>query len=178
MSQAVMIAFSGSMKCEFLVDALRALATYRSESFSLYRPTRVSKSACSESITVWLGDSGLSKEPMPEQIDVLVGLEELEGRRNARYLKKEGMCVLCSVHRLPMPVAVGTVGYPNDILYRMVFEGRKVYQIRRVEVTPLHVICATLRALGCTQEECKAVLNDREGIQEAIEYAYALPYAK
>lgn len=178
MSQCVLLAYSGEMPYRYLVDVLRDLAHSRGESFATYSPTRVSRAACSEYTCVWLGHEGLCKEPLPQCADVLVGLEELEGRRNARFLSPDGVCVLCSAHRLPMPVAVGTIGYPNDIVYRMVAEGRHVYQIRRVEITNAHVACVMLRALGCDQQHCVHLLAALPDAAEAVTYAFGLQYAK
>ena len=178
MSYCVFIAYSGGMTYRYLVDALQALAIRRGLSFATYSPKRVSVAACSEYTCVWLGHQGPAFEPIPQCADVLVGLEELEGRRNARFLSADGVCVLCSAHRLPMAVAVGTIGYPNDIVYRMVAEGRHVYQIKRVEICPANVIAVTLRALGCLQDECLQLLADCEGAQQAVDFAYGLNYAK
>lgn len=178
MTQVVMVAYSGGMAYDYLQDALRRLCAMRDQGFAFYHATRVSSEACSESITFWLGAAPLCKEPAPGDVDVLVALEELEGRRNARFLKPDGVCILCSAHRLPMSVAVGTVGYPNDILYRMVFEKRKVYQIRRVEITPCAVCAVLLRSLGCDQAACQSLLHGYDNAQQAIDYAFGLSFAK
>ena len=148
MDKKVLLAFAGGQDTSYLTKVLRAVAKRECSAFGYYLPSTASKQACACRLFVTIGAQGACKEFLPETADVLVALEELEGRRAVRFLAKEGVLVLCAMHRLPMSVAVGTTGYPTDVLYRSVNEGRKVWQVKRAECKPAYIAATMLRALG------------------------------
>ena len=148
MDKKVLIAFAGGQDVGYLTSLLYEVAKRESSSFGYYMPTPTSKQACACRVFAAIGEQGACKEFLPETADVLVALEELEGRRAVRFLTKEGVLILCAMHRLPMSVAVGTTGYPTDVLYRSVNEGRKVWQVKRAEYKPAFIAAMLLRALG------------------------------
>lgn len=180
MDKKILVALSGGQETAYLLTVLRAVAEREQSSFGYYRPCTTSREACVERIFVTVGAQTACKEFLPETADVLVALEELEGRRGVRFLKKEGVLILCAMHRLPMAVAVGTTGYPTDVLYRSVSEGRNVWQVKRAECTPAFIAAITLRALGYERETAEEILLSC-GLtvdEESVRAVYAKEYSK
>ena len=69
------------------------------------------------------------EEPIvePGQADVLIAFERLEAKRYAHYLKPDGV-LICNDTRIdPMPVRIGAVSYPENILEDIAKE-HKVYK--------------------------------------------------
>ena len=166
MDKKVLLAFAGGQEVDYLTDLLYAVAQREGSAFGYYKPSPVSRQACACRAYVTIGEQTACKEFLPESADVLVALEELEGRRAVRFLTKEGILILCAMHRLPMSVAVGTTGYPTDVLYRSVNEGRKVWQVKRVECKHAFIAAILLRALGYEKDVVRELI---EASGEAIE---------
>lgn len=169
MNKRVLIAFSGGQPIDYLLKVLSVVAEREQSAFGYYAPRPLSPSHCACTAFVKVGEQRACKEFLPEEADVIMALEELEGRRVVRYLAKEGRMVLCYCHRLPMAVAVGTMGYPTDIQYRLGNEGRKVWLVKRVEMKPPFVAAMLLRAMGYAREEtadilaaCDLVANEQD----------------
>lgn len=176
----MLLAYCGGQDISYLLSLLALVAAREGSDFGYYLPSSTSKSACSERAFVTIGAQSDCKEFLPEAADVLLALEELEGRRAARFLSKEGVCVLCSCHRLPMAVAVGTTGYPTDILYRMVSEGRHVWQVKRTEMKNDYVSAMLLRALGYDKDAAKELLmaNGTDIEEASLQAAYDKQYSQ
>lgn len=180
MDKRVLIAFSGGQKVGYLLDLLAHVAAREGSAFGYYMPTPVSRSACSQAAFVCIGEQTACKEFLPQTAHVLLALEELEGRRTVRYARQDANLILCSCHRLPMAVAVGTTGYPTDILYRMQTEGRNVWQVKRTEMVDAFVAAMLLRALGYDSDTAGVILTE-VGLNlapEQLAAAYAKEYSK
>ncbi len=176
MDKKVLIAFSGGQPAHYMLDLLAYVAQQEASDIGYYLPRPTSLAACAQRAYVCIGSQTACKEFLPGEADVLLAMEELEGRRGVRFLSKEGILILCSCHRLPMSVSVGTTGYPTDILYRSVSEGRRVLQIKRTEME-IPIIGATLlRALGYDAPTAQTMLA---GCRLTIEDSdLALVYSK
>lgn len=70
-------------------------------------------------------------EPIVEegQADVLIAFEKLEAARYAHYLKKDGVIVVNDQRIDPMPVVIGAVKYPDNIIEDL----EKTYRVYRVD---------------------------------------------
>jgi indolepyruvate ferredoxin oxidoreductase beta subunit len=73
-------------------------------------------------------------EPIVEegQADVLIAFERLEALRYAHFLKKGGVIVANDQRIDPMPVVIGAVKYPDNILEGL-SESYKVYSVDAAE---------------------------------------------
>ena len=180
MDKKILVAYSGGQDVDYLLRLLAEVADKEGSDFGYYLPAPTSLAACAQRAYVTIGQQRACKEFLPEEADVLLALEELEGRRGVRFLSKEGIMILCSCHRLPMAVAVGTTGYPTDVLYRCVNEGRKVWQIKRVEMQNPFIGAMLLRALGYAAEDAAAILADfgTPIADEQLQAVYAKEYCK
>ena len=158
MDKRILLAYAGGQNVRYLLTLLSVVAEREHSPIGYYIPSTTSREACAERAYVYIGEQPSCKEFLPETADILVALEELEGRRAVRFLTADGVMVLCAAHRLPMSVAVGTTGYPTDVLYRSVNEGRKVWQVKRVECTPPFISAMLLRAMGYDKEAVGSIL--------------------
>ena len=180
MDKRILIAFAGGQDVDYLLSLLAHVAEREGSSFGYAMPTPVSRVACSQTAFVTIGAQSACKEFLPDTADVLLALEELEGRRTVRYAKQDANLILCACHRLPMAVAVGTTGYPTDILYRMVNEGRKVWQVKRTEMQPPFLAAMLLRALGYDSDASGDILTEVGMPLEAeqLQAVFAKEYSK
>ncbi len=60
------------------------------------------------------------------EADYIVSFEKLEGARYLSYLKKDGKLVVNTQEIDPMPVVIGAMAYPCDIIGKMEAEGAQV----------------------------------------------------
>lgn len=180
MDKKVLVAYSGGQDVDYILRLLAMVAEREGSEYGYYLPSPTSMAACAQRAYVVIGAQRACKEFLPEEADVLLALEELEGRRGVRFLRKEGILILCSCHRLPMAVAVGTTGYPTDVLYRCVSEGRKVWQIKRLEMQNPFIGAVLLRALGYAAEDAAAILQafGTPLEDEQLQSAYAKEFSK
>ena len=104
------------------------------------------------------------------EAQVLLALEELEGRRALRYLAKDGIIVLCRIHRLPLCVSTGAVGYPSDTLD--VLSARPLWAVPSKEYHPLIVGALMLRAMGVQQSDALSLLAPTYDQIDLVNAAY------
>lgn len=180
MNKKVLLAYAGGQEVDYLTALLYEVAKREESAYGYYMPSSVSREACACRAYVTIGEQTACKEFLPESADVLVALEELEGRRAVRFLAKEGVMILCAMHRLPMSVAVGTTGYPTDVLYRSVNEGRKVWQVKRAEYKPPFIAAMLLRALGYEKDAANELMAAvrLELSEDELAQVYAKKYSE
>ena len=124
------------------------------------------------------GESGLchiriaSGETMllPGEAQVLVALEELEGRRALRFLAKDGIIVLARIHRLPLCVSTGAVGYPSDNLD--VLGAKPILVVQAKEYHPVTIGALMLRAMGVQESDAYQLINPPDDQVDLITRAY------
>ncbi|MDF2542984.1 MAG: hypothetical protein K0S47_2702 [Herbinix sp.] len=73
-------------------------------------------------------------EPIVEegQADVLIAFERLEALRYAHFLKKDGVIIVNDQRIDPMPVVIGAVKYPENILENLELSN-KIYKVDAIE---------------------------------------------
>lgn len=70
-------------------------------------------------------------EPIVEegQADVLIAFEKLEAMRYAHFLKKDGVLIVNDQRIDPMPVVIGAVKYPDNIIEEL----EKKYKVLKID---------------------------------------------
>jgi indolepyruvate ferredoxin oxidoreductase beta subunit len=69
--------------------------------------------------TVRYGDKVFSPIVGEDEADMILAFERLEALRTLKYLKKDGKLMINDFKWDPMPVATGTLEYPEDIFDRV-----------------------------------------------------------
>ncbi len=65
--------------------------------------------------TIKFGGKVFSPLPALNNTDFILAFEKLEGLRNINFLKNDGVMIVNNFVWEPLPVASGTVEYPNDV---------------------------------------------------------------
>lgn len=70
------------------------------------------------SVVTFIRYGNVVAEPIVEegQADILIAFEKLEAYRNAHYLNSKGIIILNDFSINPMPVQVGEIDYPDNII--------------------------------------------------------------
>lgn len=171
MEKRILIAYVQGQPIEDLERLLRRVAEREQTTISFYTPPIMPGAGMSATCWVRLGAKGVAEWP-PEQGDVLVALEELEGRRLLYAVRRDAPIILCDTHRLPMAVAAGTVGYPTDTCARMVADKRNVWKVERKEVCPDVLRCLLLRALGYDRKQVEQWPEWENDVTQSLQIAF------
>ena len=78
---------------------------------------------------VRIGDKIYSPIIAEGEADVILAFEKLEAKRWMHYLKPEGVIIVNNQEILPMPVIMGAVKYPENILDSLISEGKRVISL-------------------------------------------------
>lgn len=78
---------------------------------------------------VRFGDKVYSPIITEGEADIIISFEKLEAARYAKYLKKNGTIVVNTQEIDPMPVIIGNVAYPKDVLSELTAKGVNVEEL-------------------------------------------------
>ena len=74
---------------------------------------------------VRIGEKVLSPIVNVGDADIIIAFEKLEAYRWRHFLKKDGIMVVNNQEIMPMPVIIGAMSYPQNIIEKMNEEGTK-----------------------------------------------------
>ncbi|MBO4535453.1 MAG: hypothetical protein J5755_05900 [Clostridia bacterium] len=168
MSINLCIAYCRGQNIRPYLDILTRFCDKVGRSLWYYDPTSFSSAGESGLCHIRIGEGNT---PLcAGEAQVLVALEELEGRRALRYLAKDGIIVLCRIHRLPLCVSTGAVGYPSDTLD--VLTARPLWAVPAKEYHPITVGALMLRAMGVQLSDALSLLSPVGEQVELVNAAY------